>query len=160
MSDEISAATGPSHQAAPHVVVKGDPRGFLQEISSGPYRFQADEPVSVGGTDSAPDPYDYLLAGLGACTSMTIGYHARRKQWPLEGVTVSLWHDRIHARDCADCETKNGLLDRIDLEIKLTGPLTEQQRAALLEVAHRCPVHRTLKSEIVINVRAVPPARA
>ncbi|MGI8819617.1 MAG: OsmC family protein [Chthoniobacterales bacterium] len=156
MSIDISAApTGPSRKT-PDVVVNGDPRGFLQEIASGPHRFQADEPLSVGGTESAPDPYDYLLAGLGACTSMTIGYHARRKQWPLEAVKVSLWHDRIHATDCAECETKNGMLDRIEVEIALSGPLNDQQRATLLEAAHRCPVHRTLQSEIVIEVRAVP----
>ena len=110
---------------------------------------------AVGGTDAAPDPYDYLLVGLGACTSMTIGVYARRKKWPLEDVTVAVRHSRIHARDCADCETKEGMLDHIAVEISMTGPLTEEQRAALLAVAHKCPVHRTLTSEIKIAVRAV-----
>ena len=136
-----------------HVVVRGNARGFLQEVTSGKHIFRVDEPVSVGGTEAAPDPYDYLLAGLGACTSMTVGLYARRKNIPLENVTVSLRHSRIHAKDCEDCETKAGMLDRIDLDVALTGPLTPEQRATLIEIAGKCPVHRTLKSEIQIKVR-------
>ena len=98
--------------------------------------------------------YDYLLAGLGACTSMTVGLYARRKEIPLENITVSLRHSRIHAEDCAACDTKVGMLDRIDVEIELTGPLTPEQRAKLMEIAGKCPVHRTLKSEIDIKLRA------
>ena len=146
--------------AARDVVVRGNASGFLQEITSGSHHLRADEPVSVGGNDSAPDPYDYLLAGLGACTSMTLGLYARTRKWPLEDVTIALRRSRIHAKDCADCDTKEGLLDHIDLEVTMTGPLTEEQRATLMTVAHKCPVHRTLKSEIKINVgsAAEPPA--
>lgn len=151
----INDAEGPTH-----VVVRGTPQAFLQEISVGKHHLKADEPISIGGSDAAPDPYDYLLAGLGACTSMTIGLYARRSKWPLEHVTVTLHHARIHANDCADCETKSGMLDRVDLQVELTGPLTEEQRAKLLEVAHKCPVHRTLKSEIDIRVHAAAPAPA
>lgn len=156
MNQEALSKTSPtsSEKPTPDVVVKGDASGFLQEITSGSHRFQADEPRSVGGADSAPTPYDYLLAGLGACTSMTVGMYARRKKWPLETITVSLRHSRIHADDCADCETKEGMLDRIDLEVGLTGSLTPEQRAKLHEIAAKCPVHRTLKSEMEIKLRA------
>lgn len=146
-----------SHPASrADVIVRGNANGFLQEIEAGAYRLQADEPSSMGGTDSAPTPYDYLLAALGSCTSMTIGLYARRKQWPLQGIAVSLRHSRIHAKDCEECETKSGLLDHITAEIELTGPLTPEQHAKLMEVAGKCPVHRTLKSEIKIDLSAAP----
>ena len=137
------------------VVVRGSATGFSQEIVSGNHRLRADEPVSFGGTDAAPGPYDYLLIALGVCTSMTVGLYARRKQFPLENITVSLSHSRIHAQDCEECETKEGMLDRIDTQIELTGPLTDEQRAKLIEIAGKCPVHRTLKSEINIRLRAM-----
>jgi len=137
----------------PDVIVKGNARGFLQEITSAEHHFKADEPASVGGSDSAPTPYDYVLAGLGACPSMTVGLYARRQKWPLDDVTVALRHSRIHANDCADCETKTGMLDHIEMDVKLTGDLTPEQRAKLMEIAGKCPVHRTLKSEIKIQVR-------
>ena len=146
--------------AQPDVVVRGNATGFLQEITTGPHHLRADEPASVGGTDAAPDPYDYLLVGLGACTSMTLGLYARKRKWPLEDVTVALRRTRIHAKDCADCETKEGLLDLIDVEVAVTGPLTDEQRATLLAVAHKCPVHRTLKSEIKINIKSAVAASA
>ena len=136
------------------VIVRGNAREFLQEVVSGSHHLHADEPVSAGGTDSAPGPYDYLLIALGVCTSMTVGLYARRKQIPLQNITVSLRHSRIHAQDCAECETKAGLLDRIDTDIELTGQLTVEQRAKLMEIAGKCPVHRTLKSEIDIRLRA------
>lgn len=119
---------------------------------------QADEPVSYGGGDAAPGPYDYLLAALGVCTSMTIGLYARRKKLPLENITVSLRHSRIHARDCEECETKEGMLDRIDMDIALTGQLSPEQHARLMEIAAKCPVHRTLKSEIDIRMKEGAPA--
>ncbi len=144
---------GVASSALEHVVVRGNTSGFLQQIESGPHRFMADEPISLGGTNAAPDPYDYLLAALGACTSMTVNLYAKRKGWPLENVTVALSHSRIHATDCAECETKNGMLDRIEMEVTLAGPLTDAQRTVLMEAARRCPVHRTLKSEIKIDVR-------
>jgi uncharacterized OsmC-like protein len=135
------------------VVVRGNASGFLQEVVSGKHNLRADEPVSAGGSDAAPGPYDYLLIALGVCTSMTVGLYARRKQWPLENITVSLRHSRIHAKDCEECETKEGMLDRIDTEIELTGSLTAEQRAKLMEIAAKCPVHRTLKSEINIRLQ-------
>jgi uncharacterized OsmC-like protein len=136
----------------PDVIVRGSARDFLQEIVTGKHQFGADEPVSAGGKDAAPGPYDYLVAALGVCTSMTIGYYARRKKIPLGDITVSLRHGRIHARDCERCETREGMLDRIDLQIELSGEITPGQRAELMAVAAKCPVHRTLKSEIDIRL--------
>jgi uncharacterized OsmC-like protein len=137
------------------VVVRGSAAGFAQEILAGPHRMTADEPVTSGGTDTGPSPYDFLLAALGSCTSITVGMYARRKGWPLEEVTVNLRHSKIHASDCAECETKEGKLDRIERDIHFTGSLTAEQRSKLLEIANKCPVHRTLTSEIHIVTRAV-----
>jgi uncharacterized OsmC-like protein len=137
------------------VVVRGSAAGFAQEIQAGRHRIVADEPASVGGTDTGPSPYDLLLAALGACTSMTVGMYARRKAWPLEEVTVHLRHSKIHATDCAECETQEGMLGRIERDIHFTGPLTDEQRSKLLEIANKCPVHRTLTSEIDIETRAI-----
>jgi putative redox protein len=137
----------------PDVVVHGSARNFRQEIAVDKHSLVADEPVSAGGGDAGPDPYDYLLTSLGTCTSMTIGLYARRKQIPLENITVSLWHSRIYARDCEECDMKEGMLDRIEVEVELTGALTKEQHAKLLEVASKCPVHRTLTSEINIRLR-------
>ena len=140
------------------VIVRGNSREFLQEVVSGKHRLRADEPTAAGGADAAPGPYDYLLIALGVCTSMTVGLYARRKRLPLENITVSLSHSRIHAKDCEECETKDGMLDRIDTKIELTGPLTPEQRAKLMEIAAKCPVHRTLKSEINIRLRGDDPS--
>jgi uncharacterized OsmC-like protein len=135
------------------VVVHGDASSFKQEIVAGKHRLLADEPVNAGGSDAGPDPYNYLLTALGVCTTMTIGLYARRKQMPLENITVSLRHARIYAKDCEECETKEGMLDRIQLEVELTGPLNAEQHAKLMEIAAKCPVHRTLTSEINIRLR-------
>jgi uncharacterized OsmC-like protein len=140
------------------LVVHGDAGSFKQEIIAGNHRLLADEPVSAGGSDVGPDPYDYLLAGLGVCTSMTVGLYARRKNLPLEMIKVSLWHSRIYAKDCEECETKEGMLDRIDVEVDLTGALSAEQRDKLMEIAAKCPVHRTLTSEI--NIRLQPAEKA
>jgi len=137
------------------VVVKGRAASLAQEITVGPHRLPADEPVEDGGTDTGPSPYDLLLAALGACTSMTLALYARQKQWPLEAVTVRLRHSKIHAADCAACETREGRLDRIDRDVELAGALDERQRARLLEIANKCPVHRTLTSEVEIRTRLV-----
>jgi uncharacterized OsmC-like protein len=150
---EAGGPAGPSEKKG--VVVHGRSGGFAQEIRAGRHRLHADEPESVGGTDTGPSPYDLLLAALGACTSMTIGMYARRKAWPLEEVTVHLRHSRIHAADCAECETKEGMLDRIERDIHMIGPLTDEQQSRLLEIANKCPVHRTLTSEIQISTRLV-----
>jgi uncharacterized OsmC-like protein/alpha/beta superfamily hydrolase len=124
---------------------------FQQEIRVGRHRLIADEPVDVGGRDSGPGPYDLVLAGLGACTSMTLRLYAERKALPLDRVTVRLAHSRIHAADCESCETREGMLDRIDRSITLEGDLNDEQRKRLLEVADKCPVHRTMTSEIDIR---------
>jgi uncharacterized OsmC-like protein len=152
MSELPATTTGPEPKQA---VVHGSTRGFAQEITVGEHRLGADEPLSLGGTDTGPTPYDLLLGALGACTSMTLSVYARRKQWPLEAVTVRLRHSKVYAVDCADCETKQGTLDRIESEIELQGNLTEEQRTRLLDIANKCPVHRTLTSEIDIRTRLV-----
>jgi uncharacterized OsmC-like protein/fermentation-respiration switch protein FrsA (DUF1100 family) len=127
---------------------------FQQIITAGPHEMVADEPVAVGGKDSGPGPYDFLLAGLGACTSMTMRMYADRKSLPLERVTVTLKHSKIHARDCEECETREGMLDQIDRVISIEGTLDADQRVRLMEIADKCPVHRTLTSEIRIVTKA------
>jgi uncharacterized OsmC-like protein/alpha/beta superfamily hydrolase len=123
---------------------------FTQGIAVGRHRLLADEPEEVGGNDSGPGPYDYLLAGLGACTSMTLRLYAEHKNLPLERVIVRLTQDKIYATDCEECETKEGKIDRIERNIELVGPLDPAQRQRLLEIADKCPVHRTLQSEVQI----------
>lgn len=152
---DISKTTGPTDTKPADVIVRGTAADFLQKITSGKHHVQVDEPVDYGGADTAPSPYEYLLAALGACTSMTIGWYARKKKIPLQDIKVSLWQSRIHAKDCADCITKEGMIHRIDIEIELTGQLTPEQRSILMEAAAKCPVHRTLTSEINIKTRAV-----
>jgi len=139
--------------AQPSVVVCGGGSGFTQEIVARQHRLMADEPSGTGAGDMGPTPYELLLAALGACTSMTVGMYARARNWPLEGVIVRLGHSKIHAADCADCETEEGMLDRIECELELAGPLTPEQRSRLLEIASKCPVHRTLTSKIDIRSR-------
>ncbi|MEQ8967675.1 MAG: alpha/beta fold hydrolase [Azospirillaceae bacterium] len=136
------------------VVVEETGNGrFQQAVALGRHRLIADEPASVGGDDTGPGPYDLLLAGLGACTSMTVRMYAERKKWPLEKVRVVLSHDKIHAEDCADCETREGKIDSIEREIVLHGDLDDDQRARLMEIADKCPVHRTLHSEVKVESR-------
>ncbi len=123
---------------------------FVQEIAAGGHPLRADEPVSYGGLNSGPSPYDYVLAGLGACTAMTLRLYAQRKKLPMQGVEVLLTHSKIHAVDCAECESKSGKIDRMERKIKLQGPLDAAQRQKLLEIADKCPVHRTLESEVEV----------
>jgi putative redox protein len=123
---------------------------YTQRITAGHHQLVADEPRPVGD-DAGPTPYDLLLAGLGACTSMTVRMYADRKGWPLERVHVTLRHSRIHANDCADCETRVGWIDHIDRDIELSGDLDDSQRQRLLQIAERCPVHQTLTSEVRIS---------
>jgi uncharacterized OsmC-like protein/fermentation-respiration switch protein FrsA (DUF1100 family) len=151
----------PSDQAidvgeAPRNVVVRETRNskFQQTVSTGPHRMLADEPIAAGGEDTGPGPYDFVLAGLGACTSMTMRLYADRKSLPLERVTVTLKHSKIHAEDCAECETKAGMLDQIDRVIAMEGNLDAEQRKKLMEIADKCPVHRTLTSEIHIVTHA------
>ena len=155
MTQQATATAKIPDAADEAVIVRGNASGFAQEIQIGAHRLSGDEPVSFGGTDTGPSPYDLLLASLGSCTSMTIALYARRKQWPLESVTISLRHSKIHATDCADCETKIGKIDRIERDVHLEGSLTEEQKVKLLEIADKCPVHRTLTAEINIKTRAV-----
>jgi putative redox protein len=137
--------------AEARITVRGAADGFVQEILAGRHQLGSDEPVSVGGTDTGATPYDLLLAALGACTSMTVGMYARRKQWPLMHVTVRLSHSRVHARDCAVCDTEKVMLTVIDRDVEFDGPLSEEQRERLLAIANRCPVHLTLTSRIDIR---------
>jgi uncharacterized OsmC-like protein len=152
MSD---AAQGTVSHNVHGVIVQGSAAGFAQEIIAGSHHLKGDEPLAEGGTDTGPSPYDLLLAALGSCTSMTVAMYARRKGWPLERVTVHLRHRKIHAEDCAECETRVGLLDQIERDIQFTGSLSSEQRAKLMEIADKCPVHRTLTSEIRINTREI-----
>ena len=149
------AAQAATRAAAPDVVTVSETREgrFAQAITVGRHSLRADEPASVGGDDTGPSPYDFLLAGLGACTSMTLRMYADQKQWPLERVTVRLKHEKIHAQDCSECETREGKIDRIEREIEITGALDDAQSARLLEIANKCPVHRTLHSEVIVPTR-------
>jgi uncharacterized OsmC-like protein/fermentation-respiration switch protein FrsA (DUF1100 family) len=142
--------------ARPREVVVRETRNgkFQQTVSVGPHLLLADEPAASGGDDGGLAPYDFLLAALGACTSMTMRLYAERKSLPLERTTVTLRHAKIHAEDCAECETKAGMLDQIERVIAMDGPLDEEQRRKLMEIADRCPVHRTLTSEVRILTRA------
>ena len=130
---------------------RGEASGFSQKIIVESHRLVADEPLSVGGTDTGPNPYDLLLASLGACTSITVSMYARRKQWPLEALRVTLRHDKIHAEDCDNCETREGMVDLIERQVEFVGSLDDEMRARLLEIANKCPIHKTLLSEIVIK---------
>jgi uncharacterized OsmC-like protein/fermentation-respiration switch protein FrsA (DUF1100 family) len=130
---------------------------FQQTITIGPHRLLADEPVAAGGLDSGPGPYDFLLAGLGACTAMTLRLYAEHKRLPLRHISVTLNHEKIHAKDCATCETREGKIDRIDRAITLEGDLDATARAKFMEIADKCPVHRTLKSEIEIRTSQSAP---
>src|SRR5258708_10359302 len=138
------------------VEVNSERSGLLQTIRIGQHCLHSDEPPD-GGNDGGADPYDLLLAAVGACTSMTLRMYADRKQWPLQGVQVRLGHSRIHAEDCAVCDTKEGLVDQIDLEISLIGDLSESQRQRLMQIADHCPVHRTLVGRIQIRMSLSAP---
>jgi uncharacterized OsmC-like protein/alpha/beta superfamily hydrolase len=154
---DLAAANGDAEAADKprQVVVRETRAGKLQNtVSIGPHHLLADEPRSVGGDDTGPGPYDFVLAGLGACTSMTMRLYADRKSFPLERATVTLNHSKIHAEDCEECEKRKGMLDQIEVAIGLEGPLDADQRKRILEIADKCPVHRTLTSEIRIVTRA------
>ena len=136
------------------VEVVGPTAGFRTEVDVGGHHLVVDEPVPVGGTDAGPSPYEMLLAGLGACTAMTLRLYADRRKWPLERVRVKLQHRKVHAQDCADCDHKPARMDVVDRVVFLEGAaLTEEQRTKLLEIAERCPVHQTLQNKIQVNTR-------
>ena len=132
-------------------VVVRNSGSFRSEIEAGPHRLVADEPASAGGTEQGPTPYDLLSAALGACTSMTLHFYAKREGIPLTGVEVVIINDRMYAKDCADCLTTSGFIHRFDVKLKLLGDLTAEQREKLLSIARRCPVYKTLTSEIRIE---------
>ena len=155
MSTSTRLAAERDNKGSRSVSVHGSAAGLAQEISVGRHRLKADEPTSVGGTDTGPTPYDLLLMALGSCTSMTLALYARRKGWPLTDVTVRLRHSRVHEVDCQACDKRTVLLDHIDRELELVGSLSEEQRKRLVEIADRCPVHRTLTSKIRIQTRLV-----
>jgi len=146
-------ASEPTAKAGEVVVAETGESRFAQTVAAGRHRLRADEPKSIGGDDSGPGPYDYLLAGLGACTSMTVRMYAERKGLALDRVSVRLRHDRVHAEDCADCETREGRMDEIQRELMVEGALDQPTRERLLEIADKCPVHRTLTREIKIRTR-------
>lgn len=131
---------------------------FEQIMLDGRHTLQADEPVSVGGGDAGPGPYELLLMALGSCTSMTVHMYAARKKWPLDQVVVTLRHQRVHVQDCADCQDGKTMLDRIDKRMELIGALDEAQRTRLVEIAGHCPVHRTLTSKVDIRTELIPAA--
>jgi putative redox protein len=134
-------------------VVESGEGKFTQHLLDGRHRLVADEPLAAGGNDRGPNPYELLLMALGACTVMTVRLYVDRKKWPLSRIAVRLRHGRIYARDCADCETKEGRIDQIERVIELEGPLDAEQKERILDIADKCPVHRTLTSEIKIRSR-------
>jgi putative redox protein len=142
--------TGDESPAGAVTVSEAGSGTYTQQITAGHHRLVADEPRPIGD-DAGPNPYDLVLAGLGACTSMTLRMYADRKGWPLDSISVTLRHSRIHAEDCAHCETTKGWIGHIDREIELTGALDDSQRQRLLQIADQCPVHQTLTSEIDIS---------
>ncbi len=154
---EAGAPEATGEQSEPRGTVLVTERGplYAQRIVAGPHILSADEPGDVGGGDTGPTPYDLLLAALGSCTTMTLRMYANRKGWPLERVSVRLTHEKVHAEDCKECETREGRVDRIERRIELRGELDEEQRKRLLEIADRCPVHRTLEGEIVVRTSLV-----
>jgi putative redox protein len=133
------------------VIVETGQTGYYTEIMANEHSLVADEPLSVGGTDLGPTPYELLLASLGACTSITLRMYADRKEWPVEKILVRLKHQKIHALDCEECESETGKIDRIDREVEVVGSLDESQRRRILEIADKCPVHKTMHSEVLVK---------
>ena len=142
-----------------NVHIDGGRLRYVQKITVGSHVLLADEPGNVGGTDAGPDPYELLLAALGACAGITVRMYADRKQWPLEGVHIELSYARVHAEDCARCDEGIELVDGIEMELSFFGELSESQRQRLTEIANKCPVHRTLESPLPIRARLAPARR-
>jgi len=153
MSDTPATLRAVSSDSSTVTVTESAEGGFAQELFDGRHRLLADEPASAGGKDLGPGPYELLLMALGACTSMTVRLYAQRKQWPLEGITVRLKHSRSYAQDCKDCDTKPVMLDHIERELEFKGKLDAAQTAKLLDIAEKCPVHRTLSKPVHITTK-------
>lgn len=152
-------APGPGSSRSPkpsvgEVLVTEENKKFLRNLYTQSHHYLADEPAVNGGSDLGPDPYELLLMSLGACTSMTLRMYANHKKLPVEGIEVRLKHDRIHARDCEDCESSDGYISRIERVIRYQGELSDEQHQRFMEIADKCPVHKTLKGEIQIVTRA------
>jgi uncharacterized OsmC-like protein len=126
---------------------------FALDVTAGPHRLPADEPKAVGGDDTGPTPYELLGAALAACTAMTLRLYAGRKGWPLGRISVAVRHEKVHAQDCADCETRDARVDRFERVIEVAGEIPEERRAKLLEIADKCPVHRTLEGPVQVVTR-------
>lgn len=156
--ESAGAQPQPSLPVEPNTVVVAETGDglFSQELLDGRHRLLADEPVSAGGNDLGPGPYEMLLMALGACTSMTIRLYAKHKQWPLEHVQVRLKHSKVYIQDCENCDTKPAMLDHIDREIHLAGKLDKEQIAKLMDIAEKCPVHRTLTGHVRISSKLAP----
>ena len=149
---DVSDRDQPSRRKTQHQVTAQLGRsGYVTDIVAAGHSLVADEPASMGGTDLGPAPYDLLMAALGTCKAMTLRMYSDRKQWPLDAVTVQLNHKKIDAADCETCETKEGQLDQFDCIIDVAGEIDDEQKKRLLQIADRCPVHRTLHSEIVVR---------
>jgi len=135
------------------ITVRTRAGGFRSDMFVNGHALVADDPVSFGGTNLGPSPYDYLQAALGACTGMTVQMYAGRKKWPLESVVVRLRHEKTHAQDCADCENPAHRIDHFERELEILGELSQEQRQRLLEISEKCPVHRTLHQQVKISTR-------
>jgi len=154
MSDAPRPDSAPGEISPPEVLVRGSTSSYTQEVIAGSHHLTADEPLSLGGQDQGPTPYQFLLAALGACTSITLTMYARRSGWPLEEVTVRLRHEKVQNDDSAESEPGPPMIDRIERVIELRGPLDPSQRDRLLKIAERCPVHKTLASKVFISTRS------
>jgi uncharacterized OsmC-like protein len=153
-SHDRNPTAAPQLQARPdETLARTGSSGYRTELIAGGHVLLADEPLDAGGSGSGPSPYDLLSAALAACTTMTVQAYARLKKLPLESALARVRHNKIHAADCADCETREGKIDRFERVLELTGNLSAEQRQKLLEIANKCPVHRTLRSEVIVETR-------
>lgn len=152
---DAAAAVPERKVASGHLVVSERDRKFSQLIQSDDHQWVADEPSSVGGSNLGPDPYEHLLAALGACTAMTMRMYANRKKWPVENISIELDHARDHGADCSECDEEHKQIDVITRSISITGDLDDEQRNRIMEIADKCPVHRTMHNKLVVKTNVV-----